>query len=404
MNSLPRGWTRSTLGEQGRYLNGRGFKKVEWRESGRPIIRIQNLTGSNENFNYFQGDVDGRHVVRPGDLLVSWAATLGAYLWSGPEAVLNQHIFKVESCIDKKFHKYLLDQKLAELMLHTHGSGMVHITRSRFDSVPVEIPPMSEQRRIVDLLEDHLSRLDAACSEVDRSLVKLRQLRIALLGEMIELARRHPDCIDSTVGEIAAVGTGTTPSRSNLAFYEGGTVPWITSGDLKIDLVTRAKHFVTAEAVRATSLKLYPAGALLLAMYGEGRTRGTVARLGLAATTNQACAVIQPYDPDLTNWIQAVLEASYSSVRGKSAGGVQPNLNLRLVRAIAIPLPPADGRQALLGRVTGCVPELARLDAALDVSLRRSNALRSQVLSAAFSGRLTGRAVDQDLIEEMADA
>src|SRR5689334_18744687 len=92
---VPEGWKRTTIGELGRYLNGRGFKTSEWARTGRPIIRIQDLTGSNKNPNYFNGAIEDRYIVEPGDLLVSWSATLGAYIWDGPEAVLNQHIFKV---------------------------------------------------------------------------------------------------------------------------------------------------------------------------------------------------------------------------------------------------------------------------------------------------------------------
>ncbi len=86
----PPGWAWARLGDLGNYWNGRGFKKSEWRESGRQIIRIQDLTSSRERPNYFQGKVDERHIVRHGDLLVSWAATLGVYVWRGEEAVLNQ--------------------------------------------------------------------------------------------------------------------------------------------------------------------------------------------------------------------------------------------------------------------------------------------------------------------------
>src|SRR5438105_4958984 len=115
------------------YLNGRGFKKSEWSDIGRPIIRIQNLTGSGESFNYYNGDAEDRHTVREGDLLVSWAATLGVYVWRGPEAVLNQHIFKVESQIEPAFHRHLLEHVLSDLQRQTHGSGMVHITKDKFD-------------------------------------------------------------------------------------------------------------------------------------------------------------------------------------------------------------------------------------------------------------------------------
>jgi type I restriction enzyme S subunit len=105
---LPDGWCRADIGSLGNYLNGRGFKKAEWSEDGRPIIRIQNLTGSSDKFNYFEGQVDPKCEIEPGDLLMSWAATLGAYIWRGPRAVLNQHIFKVDSFIQRRFHYFIL--------------------------------------------------------------------------------------------------------------------------------------------------------------------------------------------------------------------------------------------------------------------------------------------------------
>ena len=173
MSELPLSWVGTTLGEIGTYLNGRGFKKSEWRKSGRPIIRIQNLTGSGNSFNYFDGEADERHVARDGELLVSWAATLGVYVWHGPEAVINQHIFKVESHIDRRFHRYLLQATLDDLQRQTHGSGMVHITKSKFDSTPVALPPLNEQRRIVAAIEEHLSRLDAADASLAAALRRL---------------------------------------------------------------------------------------------------------------------------------------------------------------------------------------------------------------------------------------
>ena len=115
INHLPQGWAAATLGDVGEYPNGRGFKKSEWAKSGRPIIRIQDLTGTTNNPNYFDGECEDRHVVRPGDLLISWAATLGVYVWDGPEAVLNQHIFKVRSFVDQTYHRYLVQEILDDL-------------------------------------------------------------------------------------------------------------------------------------------------------------------------------------------------------------------------------------------------------------------------------------------------
>lgn len=137
---VPDGWRATTLGDLGQYLNGRAFKTTEWSKSGRPIIRIQDLTGSHRSPNYFEGEVEDRYVVRPGEFLISWSATLGAYIWDGPEAVLNQHIFKVESNIDKEFHYYLVRERIAELERNAHGSGMVHVTKGVFENTPVAVP------------------------------------------------------------------------------------------------------------------------------------------------------------------------------------------------------------------------------------------------------------------------
>ncbi len=402
--TAPAGWKRQTLGELGRYLNGRGFKKQEWRSAGRPIIRIQNLTGSSDHFNYFEGEADDRHVVHPGDLLVSWAATLGAYIWNGPEAVLNQHIFKVESYIDLKFHKYLLDHKLQELMRHTHGSGMVHITRGRFDAVRVDVPPIDEQRRIVDLLEDHFSRLDAASRAIADSLVRLKALRDSALLSVVADAQRTGQSETHSLGELARVSSGMTPLRGNKAFYDGGTIPWITSGDLHQGLITKPTQFVAQRALDETSLKIVPAGSLLVAMYGEGKTRGTAAELGLDATTNQACAAITLHEPDLRAWVRLILDANYTGLRRLAAGGVQPNLNLSLIKAIEVPVPPAETRPMLISRITRIDEARERMKEELLSAQRRGTSLHRSLLTAAFSGRLTGAESDLSEAEEMMGA
>jgi type I restriction enzyme, S subunit len=150
-------WKATTLGAIGKYVNGRAFKSTEWSKTGRPIIRIQDLTGSNNHPNHFDGIVEGRNVVRSGDLLISWSGSLGAYLWEGPEAVLNQHIFKVESSINKRFHYHLARATIAELERSSHGSGMVHVTKKVFEDTPVSIPsdPLVQQElaNLIDALE-----------------------------------------------------------------------------------------------------------------------------------------------------------------------------------------------------------------------------------------------------------
>jgi type I restriction enzyme S subunit len=146
--------TLMALGDTARFINGAAFKPTDWEDEGLPIIRIQNLTGTGEKFNLTTRTVKPELIVEPGDLLVSWSATLDVYRWAGPRGLLNQHIFKVlpNSDIDPEYLFYALKNALAELSSKTHGSTMKHVVRGDFESTQVNVPPLPEQRSIVDLL------------------------------------------------------------------------------------------------------------------------------------------------------------------------------------------------------------------------------------------------------------
>jgi type I restriction enzyme, S subunit len=176
------GWREGTMKDTGEYINGRCFKKSEWRANGIPIIRIQNLTGRNKEFNYFDGDLDERNKIKKGDLLLSWSATLDVFEWDKGEAALNQHIFKVIPKLDKRFLYYLLKTKIIEMHSKTHGTGMMHITRTKFDKVKALFPESaSKQEKIVQLIEEKFSVIDKVEEAVNKGLEKAEQLRKSIL-------------------------------------------------------------------------------------------------------------------------------------------------------------------------------------------------------------------------------
>lgn len=278
------------------------------------------------------------------------------------------------------------------------------LRREDLEAQPMVVPPLDEQHRIVDLLEDHLSRLDAASRAITDSLVRLKALRDSALLSVVADAKRTGQSETHSLGELARVSSGMTPLRGNKTFYDGGTIPWITSGDLHQGLITKPTHFVTQRALDETSLKIVPAGSLLVAMYGEGKTRGTAAELGLDATTNQACAAITLHESDLRAWVRLILDANYTGLRRLAAGGVQPNLNLSLIKAIEVPVPTADTRRMLISRITRIEEARERMREGLLTAQRRGTSLRRSLLAAAFSGRLTGNGSDRSRDEEMMTA
>lgn len=150
----PEGWTKTTLNSVGLFLNGLAFKPTDFGKDGRPIIRIQNLSGKSGDYNYSNRAISPDLVVKKGDLLVSWSATLDTYIWRGPDGVLNQHIFKVIpnfAAVTPGFLHWLLKHEVRELARsqHAHGLAMMHINRGPFLAHGVLLPPLEEQDRIV---------------------------------------------------------------------------------------------------------------------------------------------------------------------------------------------------------------------------------------------------------------
>jgi type I restriction enzyme S subunit len=123
----------ASLGDVADYINGRAFKPSEWGKEGIPIIRIQNLNDENAKFNYSNECFEERYLIKKGDLLFAWSASLGAYIWKSGDAWLNQHIFviKQKPFIIKLYLYYFLEKITKELYLTAHGSGMVHVTKKK---------------------------------------------------------------------------------------------------------------------------------------------------------------------------------------------------------------------------------------------------------------------------------
>jgi type I restriction enzyme S subunit len=162
---VPSGWVAARVNDTGFYINGLAFKPADWKQSGIPIIRIQNLTDPQKEFNYAQGDFPDEVIVRDGDLLVSWSATLEAFKWDRGEGVLNQHIFRVipqEGLADRGFLLVLLRHAIREMAdsEHAHGLVMTHINRGPFLNHVVLIPPLAEQHRIVAKVDELMALLD----------------------------------------------------------------------------------------------------------------------------------------------------------------------------------------------------------------------------------------------------
>lgn len=150
----------------------------------------------------------------------------------------------------------------------------------------------------------------------------------------------------SALGKIAQVTSGGTPDRSEPKYW-AGDIPWVTTGEIRFNTIFDTTEKITSEGLASSSAKLFPAGTLLMAMYGQGKTRGQVAQLGVQASTNQACAAIVLKASHDSRFYFHVLSSRYSALRELGNAGTQKNLNGGIIKQVAVPVPPAAEQRAI---------------------------------------------------------
>lgn len=171
------------LGDIATYINGYPFKPEDRGLTGLPIIRIQDLTGNSYDLGFYNGNYPERIEINDGDVLISWSASLGVYIWNKGKALLNQHIFKVafDKCeVNKQFFVYAVQYKLQEMGAKAHGATMKHIVKKDFDNTVIPFPALEEQEKIAQTM-NHISRI---ISDRQQQLQKLDELVKARFVEM----------------------------------------------------------------------------------------------------------------------------------------------------------------------------------------------------------------------------
>lgn len=189
IGKIPHCWNTSKLKYLGQYINGYAFKPEEWGSKGVPIIRIQDLTGSNDNPNYFEGQIDKKYGVENGDILISWAATLDAFIWNKGNGWLNQHIFKAvpnRRIIDYDFFFWMIKESMKNMNNdNKHGIFMQHVTLSVFNNFTIPMPPLAEQHRIAAFLDRKCAEIDAVLEKTRASIEEYKKLKQAVITQAV---------------------------------------------------------------------------------------------------------------------------------------------------------------------------------------------------------------------------
>lgn len=184
---LPKGWEWSRLSDVTQVLNGRAYSKEELLNAGTPVLRVGNLFTSNQWY-YSDLTLEPEKYCDVGDLIYSWSASFGPFIWKGPKVIYHYHIWKLalfdEASYSKAFlYKFLLE-KTAEIKAAGHGVSMVHMTKEKMEKLPVPVPPLAEQHRIVAKVDE----LMLLCNTLQTDLATASQRRATLADTLIKLA------------------------------------------------------------------------------------------------------------------------------------------------------------------------------------------------------------------------
>ena len=184
----------------------------------------------------------------------------------------------------------------------------------------------------------------------------------------------------SMIEDMASVSSGGTPSRDNQAYW-GGDIPWVTTSEIKKGVIFDTEQKITKEGLSNSSAKLYPIDTLLMAMYGQGKTRGQVAKLGIDASTNQACAAIIFNELCDVDYYHYFLQSRYDFIRNMANAGGQENLSAGIIKGIQIPVPPLPEQKKIAQILSTWDNAISDTERLLENSQQRKKALMQQLLT-----------------------
>lgn len=322
------------LGEAATYINGYAFKPDDRGKVGLPIIRIQDLTGNSYDLGFYDGDYPEKIEINDGDVLISWSASLGVYIWNNGKALLNQHIFKVvfdKVNIDKNYFVYAVRYKLDEMGRKTHGATMKHIVKRDFDATEIPYPSKHEQIEIAN----NLKRIE--------NIIELRSNELQLLDELIKarFVEMFGDCSNMVLlNDLCLIITDGTHQPPK--FQEKG-IPFILVSNLSNNTVTYNTEKYISEETYNELYKRTPIepGDLLLSTVGSYGHPAVVTE-DIRFLFQRHIAYLRP-KRELVNsfYLHSALLApdGQRQIEEKVKGIAQKTLNLSEIRKIMIPLP-----------------------------------------------------------------
>ncbi|NUF33611.1 restriction endonuclease subunit S [Acinetobacter oleivorans] len=356
---------------------------------------------------------DGYWLVKKGDIVVNkLLAWMGAVGYSEYDGVTSPayDILRPTKKLNPKFYHYLFRTKIANMEFKRWSRGIMEMRlRLYFDElgrISMPFPTFEEQNQIVDFLDHETAKIDTLIAKQEKLVELLKEKRQAVISHAVtkglnpnapmkdsgvEWLGEVPEHWSvSALGYYSYLNTGATPDRSNSNYWEGD-IPWIKTGEVRYDTIFSAEESITDLALKQTSVQLSPPGTLLMAMYGQGITRGRVALLGVSATYNQACVAINPNSKVWNEYLKLFFMAAYHAIRDGGNETSQMNLNADIVKKFKITIPPLDEQHQIVENLNKEIPKIDSLIEKAESAIQLMQERRTALISAAVTGKIDVR-------------
>ena len=388
------------------FESGYAFSSDDYKDKGTPLVRISNIQDglvSLDNCVYIEGDIDKRFIINNGDLLIAMSGAttgkMGVYQYDCP-ALLNQRVGNIKvntSLLLQKYRDYFMQSQGDLILKLSYGGAQPNVSAKIISDLFIPIPSLNEQEKIVAEIEKWFGFID----EIENGKIELEShikktkskiLDLAISGKLvpqdpndepaIELLKRinpaFKPCDNShygnlpfelpdgwcwaTLGSIGKWQSGATPSRMRKDYY-GGDIPWLKTGDLNDWYITDIPEYITQQALNETSVKLNPAGSILIAMYGA--TIGKIGILTMPATTNQACCACISHNGIEQMYLFYYLLSHKEEFVRRGGGGAQPNISKEKIVETLIPIPPLSEQLRIIKAIEAIFNKIDNITAEL---------------------------------------
>ena len=367
------------LGDIATYINGYAFKPEDRGEEGLPIIRIQDLTGNSYDLGFYNGEYPEKIEINDGDVLISWSASLGVYVWNRGKALLNQHIFKVmfdKAKIDKNYFVYAVRQKLDEMGRKTHGATMKHIVKKDFDATQIPYPSLEKQAEIATNLHKVSNVIENRKQELQLLDTLIKARFVEMFGDPVSNPYGYDKVALSDLADIKIGPFGSLLHKED--YIEGGHPLLNPSHIVDGKIFPDDKLTITDEKYEELSAYQLKTGDVVMGRRGEMGRCAVVPKEGFLCGTGSI--LIRTKGEVTADYIQKIISfpSFKKTIEDMAVGQTMPNLNVPIVSNFKIIKAPMEVQDSYYSFVEQVDKSKVEVQKALDETQQLFDSLMQQ--------------------------